>query len=70
MRSIIDTNYSSILNRGLINDKTSSKDDENFREELADVILVCFNISKHYGWDIESELFKKVAINEKRANKN
>jgi len=26
-------------------------------------------IKKNYGWDIESELFKKVAINEQRANK-
>ena len=41
----------------------------NEREELADVILVCLNIAAHYGWDIESELFKKVAINEQRANK-
>lgn len=41
----------------------------NEREELADVILVCLNIAAHYGWDIESELFKKVAINEQRAKK-
>jgi len=45
------------------------KEYNNEREELADVILVCLNIAHHYGWDIESELFKKVEINEQRANK-
>jgi len=45
------------------------KEYSNEREELADVILVCLNIAHHYGWDIESELFKKVGINEKRAQK-
>ena len=45
------------------------KEYNNEREELADVILVCLNIAHHYGWDIESKLFKKVEINEQRANK-
>jgi len=45
------------------------KEYNNEREELADIILVCLNIAHHYGWDIESELFKKVEINEQRANK-
>lgn len=31
--------------------------------ELADVILVCFNISKHYNIDIEKELKRKIEIN-------
>ena len=39
------------------------------KEELSDVILVCLNFAHHYGWDIESELFKKVAKNELRASK-
>ena len=45
------------------------KDKKQQKEELADVILVCLNIAHHYGWDIESELFKKVEINEQRAKK-
>ena len=37
-------------------------------EELADIILVCFNIAKHYNIDIEKELKNKIEINYKRAN--
>ena len=39
---------------------------DNFREELADVILVCLNIAEHYKIDIEKELINKIKINENR----
>ena len=34
--------------------------------ELADVILVCLNIAKHYDMDIERYLNEKVLINSER----
>ena len=40
---------------------------DNAKEELADVILVCLNIAKHYSIDIEKELTKKIKKNEQRA---
>ncbi len=36
-------------------------------EELADVILVCFNIAEHFQIDINRELAKKIQKNFKRA---
>jgi len=38
----------------------------NENEELADIVLVCLNIAKHYEIDIESELKQKIKINENR----
>lgn len=38
----------------------------NENEELADIILVCLNIAKHYKIDIKKELKRKIKINEKR----
>lgn len=38
----------------------------NEKEELADIILVCLNIAKHYNIDIETELKNKILTNEKR----
>lgn len=35
-------------------------------EELADIILVCLNIAKHYDIDIEQELKRKIEINQNR----
>ena len=32
-------------------------------EELADIILVCLNIAKHYNIDIEKEMKGKIAVN-------
>ena len=40
--------------------------DEEMKEELADVILVCLNFAKHNGIDIEKELKRKIQINFKR----
>ncbi len=36
-------------------------------EELSDIILVCLNIAKHYGINIEAELWRKVEINKQRS---
>jgi NTP pyrophosphatase (non-canonical NTP hydrolase) len=36
-------------------------------EELADVILVCLNIAKHYNIDIEKEMRGKISVNFNRA---
>jgi NTP pyrophosphatase (non-canonical NTP hydrolase) len=44
-----------------------SKEWSNLPEELADVILVCLNMAKHYNIDIEQELKNKIRINEYRA---
>jgi len=38
----------------------------NVNEELADIILVCLNIAKHFEIDIEQELKNKIKKNEKR----
>jgi NTP pyrophosphatase (non-canonical NTP hydrolase) len=43
------------------------KEWSNLPEELADVILVCLNMAKHYNIDIEQELKNKIRINEYRA---
>lgn len=79
MQQIIESNYESIVKRGLINEKTRLKDflnklddevmefkEDNRIEELADIILVCLNIARHYGIDIENELIKKIQINNNR----
>ena len=42
----------------------------NLPEELADVILVCLNMAKHFNIDIEQELKNKININQQRAKKN
>lgn len=36
-------------------------------EELADIILVCLNISKHYNIDIEKEMKGKISVNFNRS---
>jgi NTP pyrophosphatase (non-canonical NTP hydrolase) len=85
MKTLIEFNYQTIVNRGMIN-KATSEDDfimkleeevqefinasknniGDFNEELADIILVCLNIAKHYGIDIEKELINKILKNTKR----
>lgn len=37
-------------------------------EELADIILVCLNIAKHFNIDIEKELNNKIKKNYERAD--
>jgi len=46
-----------------------SKEWNNLPEELADVIMVCLNMAKHYDIDIEKEIKNKIKINEQRAIK-
>lgn len=38
----------------------------NINEELADVILTCLNMARHFDIDIEKELTKKIETNFKR----
>ena len=85
MKKIIEDNYKSIVDRGLITPNTTLTEfilklheevnefEEaainnlpNVKEELADVILVCLNIAKHYNIDIKKELKNKIKINQKR----
>jgi predicted house-cleaning noncanonical NTP pyrophosphatase (MazG superfamily) len=79
MKDIIERNYDSTVRRGLITPKTqwkefTSKIQEEVNEyiesadpeELADIILVCLNIAKHYQIDIEQELINKINKNYQR----
>ena len=38
-------------------------DKGDFNHELADIILVCLNISRHYGIDIEQQLLNNISKN-------
>lgn len=79
MKDIIESNYNSIVKRGLINSHTKFKEfidkldeevneykESNEPEELADIILVCLNIAKHYDINIETELKNKIIKNYER----
>lgn len=48
-------------------EKSYYSDDGELWEEVADVILVCLNMAKHYDIDIESELKKKIEKNYRRS---
>ena len=74
MKDIIEQNYNSIVKRGKINsdttwqefiDKIDEEVDEfkesNDPEELADIILVCLNLARHFDIDIEKELRNKIS---------
>ena len=86
MKKLIEDNYSSIVDRGLITPTTTKQqflnklfeevgefadayyfDETIDAEELADVILVCLNMAKHYNIDIEKEMRCKIAVNFERA---
>jgi len=41
-------------------------DNGDFNHELADIVLVCFNIAKHYNIDIEKQLLNNILKNLKR----
>jgi NTP pyrophosphatase (non-canonical NTP hydrolase) len=45
-------------------------DKENFSEELADVCIRVFDCAATLGIDLESEILKKMAKNEKREHKH
>ena len=51
----------------VIKESLISREWSNLPEELADVILVCLNMAKHFDIDIEQELKNKIRINEYRA---
>lgn len=38
----------------------------NEKLELADIVLVCMNIAKHYNIDLEKEIKTKIEINKNR----
>ena len=44
-----------------------TNDDENIREEIADVIMVCLNFARHFNIDIEKEIKNKIEVNKFRA---
>jgi len=93
MKKLINDNYKSIVDRGLITPSTtlyefldkldeeveelkyssvdySDYNSEKFnhvKEELADVIMVCLNMAKHYNIDIKQEIKNKIKINKQRA---
>tara|TARA_Y100000385_G_scaffold82409_1_gene84377 strand:- start:1798 stop:2079 length:282 start_codon:yes stop_codon:yes gene_type:complete len=87
MKKIIEDNYRTIVDRGLIKPSTTHNDFinkiyeeadelslsydyndfENTKEELADVILTCLNMAKHFDIDIEQEIKNKIKINRYRA---
>lgn len=53
---------------GELGESYFNEDDKVFDpEELADVILVCFNIAEHFQIDINRELAKKIQKNFRRA---
>ena len=87
MKNIIEDNYKSIVDRGLITSSTkqgdfhlklqeeiielfAAKTPIEYDYELADIILVCLNIAKHYDIDIEYYLKEKIKINFDRAKNN
>lgn len=39
---------------------------KEIKEELADIVLTCLNTARHFGFDIELELNKKIEINKNR----
>lgn len=85
MKELIERNYKSTVDRGLITPNTTKQDffnkikEEVFelevyeiqnhkidKLELADIILVCLNMAKHFNIDIEKALNEKIKINEQR----
>jgi predicted house-cleaning noncanonical NTP pyrophosphatase (MazG superfamily) len=79
MNQIIEENYKLTVKRGLITENTKMSDflnkiDEEVKEfkdslefnELADIILVCLNIAKHYNIDIENQLINNINKNKNR----
>lgn len=53
----------------LIKEALKPKQYSNLPEELADVIMVCLNMAKHYKIDIEQEIKNKIEINRNRIKK-
>ncbi len=51
----------------LIKESLKPRQYSNLPEELADVIMVCLNMAKHFDIDIEQEIKDKIKINQQRA---
>jgi len=86
MKELIEDNYKTIVDRGLITPSTTHtefldkiyeeadelclsydyNDFENTKEELADVILTCLNMARHFNIDIMKEMKNKIEINRNR----
>ena len=88
MKELIERNYQSIVDRGLIIPNTTIRDFilklneevDEFKDyyrkttkidpyEVADIILVCLNLSRHYNVDIEKILNEKIDLNFERSKK-
>ena len=92
MKKIIEDNYQSIVDRGLIAPYTNLHNflhkikeevaeleigvlvdherevvSDYTKEEIADVIMVCLNMAKHFDIDIEQEIKNKIKVNQQRA---
>ena len=92
MKKIIESNYQSIVDRGLIAPYTNLHNflhkireevdeleigvlvdhergevSDYTKQEIADVIMVCLNMARHFDIDIEKEIKNKIKINEQRA---
>ena len=52
-----------------VNECRGEKPTEHFGEELADIILRTVDLAKEQGFDIEFELHRKMAINEKNGTR-
>lgn len=50
-----------------LKDASFEYDLQGVKEELADVIMVCLNMAKHYDFDIEQQIKNKIEINKQRA---
>ena len=81
MKDIIEQNYNSIVKRGKIKKYTTLQEfidkideevnefkESNEPEELADIILVCLNLARHFNIDIEKELMNKISKNFERSD--
>jgi len=82
LKEIQNRNYMATVNRGLIDEETTSlefieKLEEELNElmlatpinehlELADIIIVCLNYAEHAGINIQKALEEKTIFNEQR----
>ena len=63
LQSLVNKIYEEVL------ELEKSDTESNFREELADIILVVMNYARHLKIDIEGELIKKINKNQKKWEK-
>ena len=65
-----DVNKEFCLLYGEVADDAWKKKKEDLNEELADIAIYLMGLSEMLGFDLESEIQKKVEKNEKRVYKN